>query len=157
VDNNSLIFSVIQLRWKTSDYVALTKWHWEVKGNVQPTTCHEGTEGQWMHRSTLAFTTALDGVGCHQQAPGALSPGKGPGTHCLWISGAPQPLRYWQSKAWILGEKCNPTSAPKQTSRGTYTESGLQRSESCNHPPKPWHVEHHINIFLKAKGLVDCH
>jgi hypothetical protein len=39
-------------------------------------TGHEAPEGEWMYSSTLALTSALDGVGGQRKAPAALTPRK---------------------------------------------------------------------------------
>ena len=57
------------------------------KGKVHPRTGHESTEGEYRYRFTLSLTSALDGVGGQCHNPGALHPGKRPGTHRIggWV------------------------------------------------------------------------
>jgi hypothetical protein len=53
-------------------------WLDESKGTFQanPTTGHEGPEGELMYSSTPSLTSALDGVGDQRHASAALPPGK---------------------------------------------------------------------------------
>ena len=41
-----------------------------------PTTGHDGPEGEWMYRSILSLTSALDGVGGQRHDPATLPPSK---------------------------------------------------------------------------------
>ena len=49
-----------------------------VKSNVQPSTGHEGPEGEYMYNSTLSLTSALDEGGWPTPRPGRFTPGKDP-------------------------------------------------------------------------------
>jgi len=51
------------------------------KGNLRPTTGHEGPEGEQKYNPTLSLTPALDGDGWLTPPPAALSPGNRPGAH----------------------------------------------------------------------------
>jgi len=46
------------------------------KGNVHPTTGHEGPEVGWIYSSTLSLTSDLDGVGGQRHVPAVLPLGK---------------------------------------------------------------------------------
>jgi hypothetical protein len=55
-----------------------------IKFKVHPTTGHEGPEREYVYSSTLALTSALNGVGGQRHGPDALSPGK-TSTHCNYV------------------------------------------------------------------------
>jgi len=42
------------------------------KGKVRPRTDNEGPEGEYIYRSTLSLTSALDGMGGQHHTPGVL-------------------------------------------------------------------------------------
>jgi hypothetical protein len=46
-------------------------------GKIRPVTCHQGTDGELRHSSTLPLTLALDGGGCLRLCPGRFTRGKG--------------------------------------------------------------------------------
>ena len=57
------------------------------KGKGQPTTGHEGPEGEQIYSSTLPSNSALDGGWVVNATPRPLYPRERPGTHCIggWV------------------------------------------------------------------------